>query len=921
MITEDLNKIRTYTQNPGDEAREFDLAFLDGSIKEEYFWLNASKSPHLSLIANQLLSKHRSYFDKLCEFASAQDYSLATHQALRFLIHWSTFLEENKQDFTGLIDVIDSLISFFKVKSPKQPQVLWFTAEVIVHFPLDRITMEHLGFISNQALAGDSSLVTHSIQKVLLPRILQEGNRELLESVITEIILSFRIDPDSELRGVSGCLEDYALEQIVIKDNIDAAIDILTFDKLADLVIGKVEEIFEQRKYAFNSWIIPSIEDTDKIVSSDSFPWLLVKFLREMLESQILDENFVKTQLLMSRIPILRRLGVYAISHNYDKLKELFWGWEAINPLEEGDLKHEVFMLLKINSPKILTHELHQLFTWMDAIEFKQIDEGKSREELEKLRALIAKEFLLALEGISVTFKAQIEIKKKELDSITPHDRKHPGYNYYTEIRSPEEYPASDEEFESHSASIVSIVSYLLQNEQNWSKSQISVHSKRLLRLISEKPELPGFEKLGELSYEYLGNVMYGLEKAWENGKEVNWRAAFQIMIGVMNTSKWRESNQERDALIGYFGWLIRSATRDDKRALEGNELIHAKDICLSLLQMNLLSERLNNDPFFDIINSPEGKILEAMLNVSLRFARLNKAKLDRWFPDVREHYTTVFLEGTYNDAYIYNVAGHLAQFAFLDFNWVSDHINFIFPKEDILNWTLAMRCYTRLNNTVYKDMFSILLQNGHYDLGIARFINDLEGTSDFVQHLVIGHLAQWKEQELSNDKSLIRRLLGNADKSQLLSVISFLHLNKHYSIQHIFPIWLEISKCHFRSRKDKDTVLIDSLKLTGRIDKIDEEIFQFVHRLIEQLPYTDYRNTFIRHLIRWSEEDIEYRARLLIALKEDRLDSYDESQIESMAKKLYIKNQNLADRFINSMLHKRLFRLLDTYNEYHNQN
>ena len=927
MIATDLNRILSYVQNPKVIELGHDF-YLDGGTKEEFFWRNAANQNQFEIFKS-VIEYDPKFFSKIFDdVVNKNIYSNATYFAIRFLLKLAGKLRLENGNFSELISIADNYIKVIGNKKVEQRQVLWIISEVILEFPLSEITEDHLAFISKKVLDGNSTHVEHSIKKILLPRILEESNKELLTTVVKKVLFAYEHVNNKHHKkyNISELLvrfDLYTLAEIINNQNIIKFIDILGYKELALILIEILEEVAEINSYEFSSLHLRSIEDTDQVLDTASFPYLIVKFLRDLMELSFPPLQFVKSYLLDSNKTILKRIGIHTINYHYLEQKSLFWEWENINPLEITEIKHEVFVLLQNHSESFSEIELDVLFKWIDNIIVTPWKDNQTSEELEISRAILAKEFIAALGNVSNKLKENVVKKKMELDSIHPYESAHPGFNSYSTTTFGGDFPDHHDEFLKQTQTTEMLVDYFKANENNWTMYEAELQSNRLHDRFFQEPKLAeNIDKLLELEVIYLNNVIYGLEKAFEDGKEINWNGAFRIINHVIENQNFKQELKTRNSFVGYCGWLIRAGTRDDQneKGIFEKQLEQAKDICLKMLKFNIKSERLNNDPFFDILNSPEGKIMDATLNVLLRNARLHcKEKADKWYTDVKEFYSDVLRNGEYNDAYIYNISGYLPQFGFLHLEWVKENINFIFPKDNVINWKLAMKCYTRMTSTVYKDIFNILLDNNHYDLGIDLIAGEEDGISDFVQHIVICNIAGWKGQKLEDKQSLINKVIRNLDKKQLIGVVSYLYVNRNCEKDKVLAIWKSILKCKIEGDA-KQVVWKEMLKLISRIDNIDDQVFGIILENLEGISNKAELFEMVRYLANSKKIDFENRAKLIILGTTDDMSRYFcNNEIEDMAKRLYKENSPIADRFIENMLEKKLFSVLDIYNKYHN--
>ena len=70
--------------------------------------------------------------------------------------------------------------------------------------------------------------------------------------------------------------------------------------------------------------------------------------------------------LLQDPHAIIRRIAFKAITDHYSNLKHLFWEWEG-NPLDEIELKPEMYELIQTNSRAFNEAEMEQILQWIES--------------------------------------------------------------------------------------------------------------------------------------------------------------------------------------------------------------------------------------------------------------------------------------------------------------------------------------------------------------------------------------------------------------------------------------------------------------------------------------------------------------------------------------------------------------------------
>lgn len=919
MIIDKLNKIQNYISKPKSMKIELGEIFSN-NLLEEYFWKKASAKNQYIIFQNVLQHDSKYFIRNFKRIIEEKKWTQSEYWSILFIRELSISMNKQDCDFTNLIKLVDDFIEIV-YNNLNEQQSLWFIADTIMYFPLNSISDSHIKFISEKTLVNHPSMVANTIEKELLPRVIEARNEELLIKIINDLLFAHSEKPTPHEHGAfrSGNdirFDSYILSRIINKDNIRLFKELIGSDRLAEIIISILSKLSSNDPYGYSSLGLPSIEDTNQIWDKNGFTYISMKFLRDFLELENPGIDFVKDKLLSSATKVVRRLGMHAVNFYYHDLKSVFWSLE--NPLSDNDLKHEIFYLLEKNAASISKTELEILFKWIDNIIVEKWSEDQTKEDLEKSRALIGKEFLAALINIDESLKEKVKSKKQELDDIHPYDREHPGFNSYSSTSFGNDYPDTFETYQTHTKSIDDLLEYF-SKESEWSKSEKLGQASLLEDTFSKRTDfINDTEKLFKLKIGYFESIIYGLQKGFENGKEINWKAFFRLSNKIIELDI-----DIKKSLVGYISWLLQEALKDDnnERGIFGEDLETAKKIILKLLRLQYNSERINNDPQFDILNSTEGKILDATVALLLRNARLNKKEdKDKWYSEIKEHYTTIIKSENCTDAYINNITKFLPQFGYLDKSWLEENIDFIFPQAKNDLWKLAMTTYTRMTNSVYKDIFDILLEKGHYDFGIEVMKGEEDGVSDFIQQIVVAYIAGWEGQQLIDNESLINKLLKNGDEKQITHIITSLFRYRGNVKDKVVPLWKAILECDL-DEKIEQVILKESLKLINKVDIIGDEEFEVIETTLEKIVVKDDLYEPVRYLANSESEDIENRMKLLMIGTSSNLQEHHMHNIfEDMAKKVYPKNPKLTDEFLENLVSKRVFSLIDVYNELHSK-
>ena len=248
------------------------------------------------------------------------------------------------------------------------------------------------------------------------------------------------------------------------------------------------------------------------------------------------------------------------------------------------------------------------------------------------------------------------------------------------------------------------------------------------------------------------------------------------------------------------------------------------------------------------------------------------------------------------------------------------DNLDKIFPKNNDIHWKAAFTGYLFYSWKVYKDIYFLLRENGHYTKAIKIEFSDSHITERLVQHICIGYLEDW--EKLEDKESLIFQLIENKNINQLSAIVSFLwvlrdKLNDKIKIK-VKPLWKTLYELVRQNEENpKYQKLISNLsKWLSLIDEIDDEIFEWL-KLSAKYVDKDYNTPFfIEYLLKHaSETPAKVGEIYLEMLNANIYPDYKKEDIQEIVHLLYDKSEKeIANRICNLYGAKGFDFLKDTY-------
>ena len=280
-------------------------------------------------------------------------------------------------------------------------------------------------------------------------------------------------------------------------------------------------------------------------------------------------------------------------------------------------------------------------------------------------------------------------------------------------------------------------------------------------------------------------------QELWSEKRELPWRAAWPCLLEfcsklVERNDFWSEEDAKekrhsvanRHWIVSAIARLIEDGTKSDDHSFDKSLLSKAKQILMILLSRQEGEEfKQDSDAVSIAINSPRGRCIEALINLSLRVCRIadkeqgEHSKAWRQFEDIYTSELKRNERGEYEFPTL--VANFLPNFLYMSSEWVRSNLANIFDYSDYQKWLCAMQGYAYVG-AVYEDVYNHLKANAD----LLKALDD-ENIKDRVEEKIIQNI-------------VVSYIQGNEDINKPESLISILINRKDYSALHqlIWFVW-----------------------------------------------------------------------------------------------------------------------------------
>lgn len=835
-------------------------------------------------------------------------YIIPYWSALNFVERMAQRAQSN-EEIDIIVGIVDKIIDYKKDgKRNNNSRTDYQCFKIIYLLPLSKLTKKHLDFIADSMVSDFyNSLIASDIGKVLIPKIVQEkDNRRLLE--IIEIVTRYNIIEKGSINKVEPLVEEYWFEDIVNKNN--QQIISVCGSELTSLLIDRIKEIKKIDSHSFNHVFIPTIEDHEQHSHLCIYETLLIKFLRNALLVTQFDElKLLIQKLLYDEGIIFRRLAFYIINQRYKELDEFLWNIDY-NPTSIFECKHELYELFKNHVKEFNQGHISRIIEWIEFVKSSDANEDQSKKHI----AYFRKEWyssLLASED------KRIKENYEKNEKINPVLIEHAGFNSWVQAWYGDISPLQEPKLRSMESK--AIAEYLINfKDEDCIRTPTSMGlAETLTKTVKSSPQShsEGTQEYANIPMIYRHAILEGFSQAWNDKKEFNWRKVLDYILHTV-----RNETSIKDGRVGfdYYDWFIAQAckliadgAKFDNHAFDANLLSVAKEILLLINTKVNFGKCGSEDYITFTLNSTKGKVLEAMLNYSLRFARASKNKI--WDEDIQNVFDKELKSNPSIE--LHTILGQYIQnFLYINEEWLKNNVPIIFPRDNKELCHAALSGYF-LNPTVYGKLYQIFRDSEIYNNALQRWQENPKYINErLVAHICLAYVEGW--ESIEDEKGLINLLLK--EKETHKEIITFFSKNSEYlKLQNkskIKTLW----KTLYILNKDSDKTILNQLTKWLKIfDTLDDEIFEWSKEGLKYPRPTWESYHFIEALKKFVGTEPKKVGELFLLFIEssESLHNYKEEDVILIVQILYNKKEKmLADKICNMCGERGFHMLRETY-------
>ena len=525
-----------------------------------------------------------------------------------------------------------------------------------------------------------------------------------------------------------------------------------------------------------------AIEDHEQNKHSDNAENLLIYAYRDSLNGylKIEPEEASKyiSRMLKEKYQTIRRLAIYAINRNFylfhnfidEVIKKEYLG---------GNYRHEMWHLLSCHYQNFSKSQKQKVLELILNIT-ETDDEGKINEGA---TAYSKARWLAAIKNHGneeqKLYKENIEIAKAVPD--------HPDFSSYMSVGSVgHESPIPIEELQTLSIEKFVKVLKTYKGPDDFFKPGIKGLTKTLKQIVKATP-LKFYNKLtrfSKLDLAYIYEIIQAYRELWVEKAQLPWDEIWSYLLDfclevIKQRRFWNSENKKQKKhfvanrywIVSEIGRLLEDGTKSDDHAFSKKYLQKSEDIITFLLNNEKGNEyKIDSNAVSVSINSPRGRCLIALIDLTLRSCRLSDKINNKDHSEAWAHFQSIYdAELNRGDIqkpeyeFVTLVTNYLPNFLYMSKEWLMGNLGRIFDQGHYLKWLCAMQGYTYVN-TVYQEVYQYLKDNKDFikaldDKNIENRVKDR-----VIQNIAMAYISDFEKY---SDKNSLTKVLVLRKKIQ----------------------------------------------------------------------------------------------------------------------------------------------------------
>ena len=778
------------------------------------------------------------------------------------------------------LDVLVSTTEFAVDNEITNYRVWWQFAKIIRHIPIEAI--DHLDLkIVDYWLDDpyDTALVAEEIGEGWLPQLIEDGGEHAraLATRLIGLLYQVRLVDQAfggfDMKEASFRIDSDSLRDITQKIASQAG-GVLGRECLAVFHTQLSAALLGEGSDAWSELWQPAIEDHQQNEHCDECTNILVKAYRDALlgyvtQSPVEARQFLNS-ILSDQYQTVRRIAIYVITEEFGIYRNLLK--EILSPeYFVANYRHEVWGLL---------HRYYKEFSAEERAKVKEIvlDITCKDEDGKPIESGSAYERATWLAAIRSLGSEEEELYRREV-AVAGIEPDHPSFSSVR--RSGPVVRNSPVPLEAFAGmEVEQIIELLAVQDANTPRQDIEGMSGALREAVKTSPlkfqsQLSGFL---DLRLTFVRQVVEAYRELWAQHEELPWGQVWPNLLKfclnlVSREEFWCEVSEnpiemervDRYEILRLIPILIEDGTKSDTTAFDAENLPAAERILSELLRQEPGEEyEIGSDAVTFAINSPRGRTLLALINLTLRSCRLadqveshHRKVWERFEPVYDSEFQRAATENEYE--FITLIAKLLPNFLYMSSIWTLRNLGRVFDRENQIAWRCAMEGYSRVK-PVYKRVFEFLKREKHFRAALDDEQLDDQVRKGVIRNICAAYVSDI--EDLSHEDSLMGEIISRGHVNELSLVIWVIWTMRNSEVADlpgkVLVLWSKIlnqidvslpehrrlaSKlcmwCVFVERVDDTSLdLILRVARFAEVDHNSRELLRSIARISESQPF-----------------------------------------------------------------------------------
>jgi hypothetical protein len=824
--------------------------------------------------------------------------------------------EKNRKYAEKFIQILVNVTTYAKNHDISNYRTWWQFSKILSQIPHNYVSTEDLDIIDYWLDDKyESGLVARVIGENWLPRLLQRDNDHALQLSARIIELLYKVIFVERKYGEKGKQEASLRFDYYHVQKINERTAKLAGEKLGLIAIrifhAFLINILDQLKNdSWSSLWQPAIEDHEQNRHRHDAVNFLIQAYRDSIDGYIRvnpdkSAEYVKS-MLVSEYQTIQRLAIYIIGKNYNLFTDVI-----DRLLDEkyfnSNYRHEMWHFLNKCYPRFLSPQKEKVLELISSIN-RHDDKGEYHAGATAYNKAI---WLSAIKEHGDR-EAKLYVESTTIAKTEPD---HPDFSSYMSTRwGGRKSPKTIEELQA--LSIDELVQYIENYKDAGGFDEPGLEGlvkifKELVKIESHNFYL-NLSAFINLDLAYIYEIIEAYMDLWAEKAKIPWDEIWKKLLefcsGVIAQDRfWEPENAKqrepfvanRFWIVSSIGRLIEAGTKSDEHAFNEEYLTDAEEILAYLLNREEGNEyKKDSDAVFISINSPRGRCLEALINLTLRSCRIADKKNNKDHTEVWSHFQRYYdseldRADSENPEYEFAtlVTNYLPNFLYMSRQWVLVNLNRIFDQNNYLKWLCALQGYAYVG-TMYQEIYKYLKEHGD----LLKVLDD-ENIRDKVeekaiQNIAIAYINDFESFE--EDNSLINTLISRNDHEEISHLIWFMWTLRKKGDDNlknkIYELWPKILHNIDLSTREGRRMASRLCQWAVFVDQIDEDRRLL---LLAIAPYSDeshYSYTLLESISHISETQAFEAHEIWIKMLEGSTPDYPEEAVRNIFSNLLKK-------------------------------